>query len=101
MSHLRLILCRVEDDQPDKTTEIAAVDLPETKLDDFTKETCLDILEERTLQAGHALMRPLFEAQWNEVDTRLADVERRMGPILAQSGSAAPGNREALPLETG
>ena len=84
MSHLRLLLCRVEDDQPDKTTQIAAVDLPEARLEDFTKETCLDILEERTLQAGHTLMRPLFQAQWNEVDTLLTQQTRQ---VFSPSGT--------------
>ena len=77
MSHLRLLLCRVEDGQPDKTTQIAAVDLPEARLEDFTKETCLDLLEDRTLHAGHAMMRPLFRAQWNEVDTLLTQQTRQ------------------------
>lgn len=89
MSHLRLVLCRVEDDQPDKMTELAAVDLPETRLEDFSKESCLDLLEERTQRAGQALMKPLFEAQWNEVDTLLAQQTRQaFSPSTADQGRA-------------
>jgi hypothetical protein len=91
MSHLRLLLCRVEDEQPDKTTEIAAVDLPEARLEDFTKQTCLDLLEARTLQAGQTLMRPLFEAQWNEVDTLLTQqIRQAFSPSGTDQGRPCP-----------
>jgi hypothetical protein len=91
MSHLRLVLCRVENDQPDKMTELAAVDLPETRLDDFSKENCLDLLEERTQRAGQALMKPLFAAQWNEVDTLLTQQTRQaFSPSVPDQGRACP-----------
>jgi hypothetical protein len=88
MSHLRLLLCRVEDEQhPDQMTQLAAVDLPETQLSDLTQQTCLDTLEERTLQAGQALMGPLLEAQWNEVDTLLTQqIRQDFSPSLPQKG---------------
>jgi hypothetical protein len=92
MSHLRLLLCRVEDEQhPEQMTQIAAVDLPETQLSDLTQQTCLDTLEERTLQAGHALMGPLFEAQWNEVDTLLTQQKcQGFSPSPSQKGRTGP-----------
>lgn len=102
MSHLRLLLCRVEDDHPEQMTQIAAVDLPQTQLSDFTSQTCLDTIEERTLQAGQALMRPLFEEQWNEVDTLLTQQTRQdfspsdphQGRAGTSEGSDASGNAE-------
>ena len=91
MSHLRLLLCRVEEDPNEQVTQLAAVDLPETQLSALNAQTCLDTLEERTLQAGHALMGHLFEAQWNEVDTLLTQKTRQdFPPSPAQQGRTGP-----------
>jgi hypothetical protein len=84
MSHLRLLLCRVEDDESGSMTQLAAVDLPATQLNELQATTCLDVLEERTLQAGQALMVPLLEAQWSEVDALLTQQARQAFSPSAQ-----------------
>ena len=77
MSHLRLILCRVEEENPDQMTEIAAFDLPKTDLDQMHPQNALDLLEQQTFENGNALLKRLFQAQWEEVDTHLTQQARQ------------------------
>lgn len=77
MSHFRLLLCRVEEENPDRMTEIAAFDLPKTNLSQMPPETALDRLEQQTFENGNALLRQLFQAQWEEVDTCLTEQARQ------------------------
>jgi hypothetical protein len=45
MSHIRVLICRVEDQSPDQMTELAHVDLPEIDVSALQPETTLDDLE--------------------------------------------------------
>ena len=45
MSHIRVLICRVDDPASDQMTALAAFDLPETDLTTIKPETALDDLE--------------------------------------------------------
>ena len=45
MSHIRVIVCRVDDPASDQMTELAAFDLPTTDVSALQPETALDALE--------------------------------------------------------
>lgn len=77
MSHFRLLLCRVEDDNPDQMTEVASFDLPQTDMSQLNPQTALDLLEQQTFHSGNAVLQRLFQAQWEEVDAHLTQQARR------------------------
>jgi hypothetical protein len=74
MSHLRVTICRVEDDaQPGKATELHSFDLPPVDADKMRPETALDQMEDGVLRHGQEIMRMLLEQEWVEVDKQLAE----------------------------
>jgi len=86
MSHLRVLICRVDDEQhPDQMTELQRIDLPAPDLQQLTPETALDELETQSLATGQEVMRRLLGQQWQEVDRQLAADTQRLSP---------PGKRE-------
>lgn len=85
MSHLRVLICRVEDEtHPEQMTELERIDLPGPDPRQLTPETALDALETQSLTAGQAVIRRLLGQQWQEVDRQLAAELQRLSP---------PGNR--------
>lgn len=77
MSRLRVILCRVEDEDPDKMVELASFDLPSNEIDTLRPETALDTLEQQTAEVGNGLLRKALEAQWEQIDTQLTQKARQ------------------------
>jgi hypothetical protein len=71
MSRIRILVCRIDERNPDHLTEIAAVDLPRGEPTALTPESALDTLEATTVHVGHAVLRAAFQAQWEEIDARL------------------------------
>jgi hypothetical protein len=71
MSHISIIVCRVDDASPECMTELAAVDLPQFDPSCLPAATVLDTLEACTLEAGHTVLRAAFEAQWLALDAQL------------------------------
>jgi len=67
MSHLRVLICRVEDES-EQMTELASVDLP-TVLAHWAAAP-LDRLEAHVATAGQRLLGRLCELQWDEVDAQ-------------------------------
>ena len=57
MSLIRILVCRVDERNPDHLTEIAAVDLPHVEPSASAAETVLDTLEATTMHVGHAVLR--------------------------------------------
>jgi len=58
MSRVRVVICRVEDEEAgERTTEVARFDRPETDLSVVEPGTGLDALEEMTHQHGQAVLR--------------------------------------------
>jgi hypothetical protein len=80
MSHIRVLICRVEDESPDQMTELAHVDLPEIDVAGLKPETTLDDLEASTQEAGVAILQRLFQAQWEKVDADLTQKARQTFP---------------------
>jgi len=81
MSHIRVLICRVEDEaQPEKTTELHRFDLPAVDPAKMKPETALDQLETRILSCGQVMMRRLLEHQWVEMDELLVEKHRQAFP---------------------
>jgi len=68
MSHICVLICRVDDPTSDQLTELAAFDLPEADVTSLQPETALDDLEITTHTAGTTILRHLFQAQWEMID---------------------------------
>jgi hypothetical protein len=56
MSHIRVLICRVDDPASDQMTELAAFDLPKTDVATLKPETALDELETTTQETGNAVL---------------------------------------------
>jgi len=65
MSHLRVLICRVEDED-EQMTELASVDLPPVRA--RWSAAPLDTLEAQVATAGQRLLARLCELQWDAVD---------------------------------
>ncbi len=78
MSHLRVLICRVDDEaNPDQMTELHRFDLPAVDPEQMQPETALDELEAEVLAVGREMMRHLLRSQWEEVDRLLVERYRR------------------------
>jgi len=69
MSHIRVLICRVDDPASDQMTELAAFDLPQTDLTTLKPETALDDLETTTHTTGNAILQRVLQAQWGSGST--------------------------------
>jgi len=69
MSHLRVLICRV-DDEDDQMTELASVDLPAVRAS--RSAAPLDSLEATVATVGQHLLGRLCELQWDAVDAQAA-----------------------------
>jgi hypothetical protein len=77
MSHIRVLICRVDAADADQMTQLAAFDLPEADITALKPETALDELETTTYETGNAILRHLLQAQWEMIDARLAEQYRQ------------------------
>ena len=78
MSHLRVLICRVDDEeQPDQMTELHSFDLPDVDPEQLEPETTLDEMEMGVLSIGQEVMRHLLKSQWEEVDKLLVEQYRQ------------------------
>jgi len=57
-------------------TEHAAFDLPHADVPTLQSETTLDDLERTTHTTGNAILRRLFQAQWEQIDAQLTEQHR-------------------------
>ena len=72
MSHLRVIICRVEDEaNEEQMTELASFDFAKVEVAKLKPETALDGLEMTTQAVGQAVLRELLKQQWVEIDQQL------------------------------
>ena len=86
MSHVRVLICRVDDPASDQMTELAAFDLPTTDVSALHPETALDDLETTTQETGTAILRRTLQAQWDLIDAELTEQHRRS---FSPSGGAS------------
>lgn len=77
MSHLRVMICRVDDDSDDQMIELASFDLVEARVSEMQADRALDEMEATTAKVGHQVLRELFKAQWQEVDQKLVEQYRQ------------------------
>lgn len=82
MSHLRVLICRVDDETiPDQMTELHSIDLPAVDPEQMEPATALDGLETEVLTVGQEMMRHLLKSQWEEVDRLLVEqYQQRFSP---------------------
>ena len=81
MSHLRLLLCRVDDDQPPEAmVELHRIDLPAVDPQQLAPAAALDELEARAVATGQAMARQLLGQQWQELDRQVAAETQRLSP---------------------
>jgi GrpB protein len=71
MSHIRVLICRVDDPSADQMTELAAFDPPEADILALQPDTALDALETIIYTTGNAILRRLLQAQWDTIDAQL------------------------------
>ncbi len=67
MSHIPVLICRVDDPRSETMTELAAFDLPVPDVAALQPETALDQLEATTQTTGHAILRRVLQAEWELV----------------------------------
>src|SRR3712207_1774359 len=77
MSHIRVLICQVDQPASDQMTELAAFDLPAPDIATLQPITALDDLETVTYQTGHAILRRLLQAQWDIIDAALVGEHRQ------------------------
>ncbi len=77
MSHIRVLICRVDDPTTDQMTELAAFDLPTPDVATLDPTTTLDDLETVTQQTGNAILRRVLQAQWELIDAALVAQHRQ------------------------
>jgi hypothetical protein len=80
MSRIRILVCKVDDDNPDAMSELASFDMPEMDLDTLQPETALDTLEASTCTIGTEALKRVLQARWEEIDAQLADKTRQAFP---------------------
>ena len=76
MSHIRVLICRVDDPTSETMIELATFDLPHADVPALQPETALDDLERTTHTTGNAILRRLFQAQWEQIDAQLTEQHR-------------------------
>ncbi len=77
MSHLRVLLVRVEDEDPDKMAELASLDVPDCPVEALCPQTAVDTLEQQTFEIGNSLLKKLMQVQWEQVDAQLTQQARQ------------------------
>lgn len=71
MSRLRVTICRVEDDEPDKTTALTSFGLPQHEIYPLTMPQTLDDLELQTYEIGNPIIQKIMETRWEVTDQKL------------------------------
>ncbi len=77
MSHIRVLICRVDDLASDQMTELAAFDLPAPDPTLLQPETTLDDLETTAQETGNVILRRVLQAQWETLDATLVEQYRQ------------------------
>ena len=77
MSHIRVLICRVDDPTSDRLTELAAFDFPAADVAALQPATALDDLETTTYTIGNTILRRVLQAQWETIDATLVHQHRQ------------------------
>ena len=74
MSQIRILICRVDENNPDNMTELASYDLAE--MDTLNPEVALDEAEAMLHKQGQTILQRALQAQFEEVDRDLVEAYR-------------------------
>jgi len=77
MSQIRILICRVDGNNPDNMTEIASYDLAEMDIQTLNPEVALDEAEAMLSKQGQAILQRALQAQFEEVDRDLVEAYRQ------------------------
>ena len=72
MKKLQVVICEVDSEDANHLREIARYDVEGKEIGKLEKATALDELEGSTERIGQAVKRKLLEAQWQQIDEKLA-----------------------------
>lgn len=99
MSHLRVLICRIED-ETDEMTELTSLDLPSGFA--HRSATPLDTLEAEVAQVGQRLLGRLCELAWEEMDAEAVarDGARQAPGRVTADGEATCGRPATLARST-
>lgn len=78
MSQIRILICRVDGNNPDNMTEIASYDLP--GMETINPEVALDEAEAMLHKQGQTILQRALQAQFEEVDRDLVEAYRQDFP---------------------
>ena len=77
MSQIRILICRVDETNPENMTEIASYDLPKMDIQTLDPEMALDEAEAMLHKQGQSILQRALQAQFEEVDRDLVEVYRQ------------------------
>jgi len=78
MGQLKVIICRVDEADENKLTELKSFDIPDIAVGELKAETGLDDLEKSTHQIGQHIVRHLLQRRWEEIDEALTKEKRQV-----------------------
>ena len=77
MSQIRILICRVDENDSNNMTEIASYDLPEMEIQTFNPEVALDEAEATLHKQGQSILPRALQAQFEEVERDLVEAYRQ------------------------
>ena len=77
MSQIRILICRVDENDSNNMTEIASYDLPEMDIQTFNPEVALDEAEATLHKQGQSILQRALQAQFEEVERDLVEAYRQ------------------------
>ena len=77
MSQIRILICRVDENDSNNMTEIASYDLPEMDIQMLNPEVALDEAEATLHKQGQSILQRALQAQFEEVDRDLVEAYRQ------------------------
>ena len=98
MSRFRIVIQRIDDDHPQRVTELDAIEVPALDARCLQRETALDQLETGTLACGQEVMRHLLVRQWEQIDAQLGEhFQEFFPPVAREEGrSRSPEGRQSV-----
>jgi hypothetical protein len=80
MKQLCLVLCEVDDTQPEQLRLLHRLDLPALDPQQLTPEHALDQLEAGAIATGQEITRQLLLHHWQQLDQQCAADAQRLSP---------------------
>ena len=77
MSQIRILICRVDENDSNNMTEIASYDLPEMDIQTLNPEVALDEAEATLHKQGQSILQRALQAQFEEAERDLVEAYRQ------------------------